>query len=138
MYKIYQRNFIKKNKCCVLEGRDASTKILPNSDVKFFFVCSLDVAARRRFNELKKKLKKINFNEVKRALYKRNSMDRTRSISPLQKHHDAVVVNTTKIGKKANAIKLKRKPITPSLLNIFGDNIEKRNITVIANIPKTN
>ena len=35
--KSYQISFIKKNKSCVLEGRDASTKILPGSDVKFFF-----------------------------------------------------------------------------------------------------
>ena len=34
--KNYQTKFIKKNKGCVLEGRDASTKILPNSDLKFF------------------------------------------------------------------------------------------------------
>ena len=34
--KTYQREFIKKNSGCVLEGRDASTKILPSSDVKFF------------------------------------------------------------------------------------------------------
>jgi len=106
--KIYQKNFIKKNNCCVLEGRDASTKILPDSDVKFFFVCNLKVAARRRFNELKKRSKKINYNEVKRALFKRNLMDRTRSISPLQKHRDAVVVNTTKIGKKAMVAKMSK------------------------------
>ena len=106
--KIYQRNFIKKNKCCVLEGRDASTKILPNSDVKFFFICNLNVAARRRFKELKKKSKEINYNEVKLALFRRNLMDRTRSISPLQKHHDAVVVNTTKIGKKAMVAKMSK------------------------------
>ena len=36
--KNYQRKFIRKNKGCVLEGRDASTKILPSSDVKFFFI----------------------------------------------------------------------------------------------------
>ena len=106
--KIYQRNFIKKNKCCVLEGRDASTKILPNSDVKFFFICNLNVAARRRFKELKKKSKEINYNEVKLALFRRNLMDRTRSISPLQKHRDAVVVNTTKIGKKAMVAKMSK------------------------------
>jgi len=106
--KIYQKNFIKKNKYCVLEGRDASTKILPDSDVKFFFVCNLNVAARRRFNELKKRSKKINYNEVKRALFKRNLMDRTRSISPLQKHRDAVVVNTTKLGKKAMVAKMSK------------------------------
>ena len=53
--KKYQRDFIKKNTGCVIEGRDASTKILPNSDVKFFFICKLDVAAKRRYAELKKK-----------------------------------------------------------------------------------
>ena len=104
--KIYQRDFLKKNNACVLEGRDASTKILPNSDVKFFFTCNLNVAAKRRYKELKKKSKKINFLEVKRALYKRNLMDRSRRISPLQKHRDAVVVNTTKIDKKAMLAKM--------------------------------
>ena len=38
-------NFIKQNNRCVLEGRDASTKILPSSDIKFFFICNLNVAA---------------------------------------------------------------------------------------------
>ena len=52
--KKYQKNFIKSNKRCVLEGRDASTKIMPNSDVKFFFKCNLDIAAKRRYKELKK------------------------------------------------------------------------------------
>lgn len=57
---------------------------------------------------LKKKSKKINFNEVKRAIYKRDLSDRTRSISPLQKHPDAVVVNTTKIGKQAVLAKMSK------------------------------
>ena len=104
--KIYQREFIKKNNGCVLEGRDASTKILPGSDVKFFFTCNLNVAAKRRYKELKKKSKKINFLEVKRALHIRNLMDRSRHFSPLQKHPDAIVVNTTKIDKKAMVAKM--------------------------------
>ena len=104
--KKYQRNFIQKNKGCVLEGRDSSTKILPKSDVKFFFKCSLDVAAKRRFKELKKKTKYINFTEVKKAIFKRNIMDKSRSISPLQKHRDAVVVNTTKLDKQAMLLKM--------------------------------
>ena len=52
--KKYQISFSKKNKNCCIEGRDISTKILPNSDVKFFFKCNLNVAAKRRFKELKK------------------------------------------------------------------------------------
>ena len=106
--KTYQRGFIKKNKGCVLEGRDASTKILKNSDVKFFFICNLNVAAKRRYSELRKKSKKISFKEVKRAIYKRNLIDKTRRISPLQKHPDAIVVNTTKIGKQAMIAKMSK------------------------------
>ena len=39
--KKYQLNFSKKYKNCCIEGRDISTKILPNSDVKFFFTSLL-------------------------------------------------------------------------------------------------
>jgi cytidylate kinase len=106
--KKYQRDFIKKNKKCVLEGRDASTKILPNSNIKFFFICNLNVAAKRRYNELNKRLKNISFIEVKRALYNRNLSDKNRSISPLQKHPDAVLVNTSKIGKQAMLAKMSK------------------------------
>ena len=52
--KKFQINFSKKNKNCCIEGRDISTKILPNSDIKFFFKCSLKIASIRRYKELKK------------------------------------------------------------------------------------
>ena len=106
--KKYQINFIKKNKRCVLEGRDASTKILPNSDVKFFFICDLNIASQRRYKELKKSMKKISFKEVKKALINRNFNDSTRKISPLQKHPDAVVVNSGKLDKKAMVAKMSK------------------------------
>ncbi len=106
--KKYQKNYIKKNKRCVLEGRDASTKILPESDVKFFFICNLEVAARRRYKELKKNTKKIKFKEVKSAISKRNFMDKNRKISPLQKHPDAVVVDTGKLNKQAMLAKMSK------------------------------
>jgi cytidylate kinase len=106
--KRYQKNYIKNNKRCVLEGRDASTKILPSSDVKFFFICNLDVAAKRRYKELKKNTKKIKLKDVKLAISKRNSMDKNRKISPLQKHPDAVVVNTGKLNKQAMVTKMSK------------------------------
>ena len=118
--KKYQTNFVNKNKGCVLEGRDASTKILPNSDVKFFFICDLSIAAKRRHSELKKSLKNISFKEVKQALYARNFVDRTRKISPLQKHPDAVVVDTGKLHKKAMIAKMS-KYIERTLKNKYGN-----------------
>jgi len=106
--KKYQKDFIKKNAGCVIEGRDASTKILPNSDVKFFFVCKLDIAAKRRYTELKKITKNITFKEVKLALNKRNREDKNRKISPLQKHPDAVVVNAGRYTKQAMITKMSK------------------------------
>ena len=106
--KKYQKQFIKINNGCVLEGRDASTKILPNSDIKFYFICNLNIAAMRRFKELKKTSKNINFKDVKSAIRKRNLMDRSRKISPLQKHPDAVVVNSSKMGKQMMLAKMSK------------------------------
>ena len=57
--KRYQVKFSKRNKNCCIEGRDISTKILPNSDLKFFFKCDLDIAAKRRYKELKEISNKI-------------------------------------------------------------------------------
>ena len=57
--KDFQTAFAKKNKYCCIEGRDISTKILPNSDVKFFFKWNLSTAAFRRYKELKKSNNKI-------------------------------------------------------------------------------
>ena len=118
--KKYQTNFVNKNQRCVLEGRDASTKILPNSDIKFFFICSLNIAAKRRYNELKKSSKNINYKEVKRALSERNRADSTRKISPLQKHPDAVVVDTGKLHKQAMIVRMS-KYIERSLKNKYGN-----------------
>ena len=98
--KSFQRKFIKNNKGCVLEGRDASTKILPSSDVKFFFICDLKIAAQRRYKELKKLNPKINLVAVKKALKLRNFLDKKRKHSPLKKHKNAVVVNTGKLNKQ--------------------------------------
>ena len=53
--KSFQIKFSKKNKNCCIEGRDISTQILPNSNLKFFFKCNIDIASKRRFKELKKK-----------------------------------------------------------------------------------
>ena len=49
--KKYQLTFANKYKKCCIEGRDISTKILPKSNLKFFFICNLKKAASRRFKE---------------------------------------------------------------------------------------
>ncbi len=106
--KKFQINFSKKNKRCCIEGRDISTKILPNSDVKFFFVCNLNIAAKRRFAELKKNNSRINLREVKKSLKIRNISDKRRKNSPLLKHRDAIEIDTGKLNKQTMLVKMTR------------------------------
>ena len=117
--KSFQRNFIENNKGCVLEGRDASTKILPSSDVKFFFICDLKIAAQRRYKELKKSNQKIDLVSVKKALKLRNFLDKKRKHSPLKKHKNAVVVNTGKLNKQDMVAKMTTK-VEQVLRNKYG------------------
>ena len=106
--KSYQIKFSKKNKNCCIEGRDISTKILPHSDVKFFFKCDLNIAARRRYKDLKRVNSKIKFREVKKALRIRNILDIKRKNSPLLKHNDSVSIDTGKLNKKAMLNKMSK------------------------------
>ena len=106
--KKYQINFSKKNKNCCIEGRDISTKILPHSDIKFFFTCSLNIAAKRRFKELKKRDSKIKFSEIKKALRTRNISDIKRKNSPLLRHRDSIEIDTGKLNKLAMVAKMSK------------------------------
>ena len=104
--KKYQLSFAKKNKRCCIEGRDISTKILPDSDVKFFFICSLKIASKRRYKELKKLHPNLKLQDVKKALSSRNKSDIKRKNSPLLKHRDSVVIDTGKLNKQAMIVKM--------------------------------
>ena len=106
--KKYQIDFAKKYKNCCIEGRDISTKILPNSDVKFFFICNLDVASKRRYKELKKHNPYLKLKDVKKALRIRNISDIKRKNSPLLKHRDSVVIDTGKLSKQAMLKKMSK------------------------------
>ena len=104
--KKYQTNFAIKYKNCCIEGRDISTKILPNSDLKFFFKCNLSTASLRRYKELKKINSKIKLKDVKKALRIRNIADSKRKNSPLLKHRDSIEIDTGKLNKQAMLSKM--------------------------------
>ena len=106
--KNYQNSFSKKNRACCIEGRDIATKILPNSDIKFFFKCNLDIAAKRRYKELKKRNKNINLKDVKKALRIRNLLDTKRKNSPLLKHRDSIEIDTGKLNKQSMIAKMSK------------------------------
>jgi len=95
--KTFQKNFARKYKKVCIEGRDIGTVILPKADIKFFFICSLDIASKRRFNELKKIDTKIRLKDIKKSLKIRNYRDKSRKNSPLLKSSDGIIVDTGKL-----------------------------------------
>ena len=106
--KEFQKRFAKKNPNCCIEGRDISTKILPGSDLKFFFKCNLNIAAMRRHKELKKIDRKIKYKDVKKSLKIRNIADTKRKNSPLLKHRDSIEIDTGKLNKQAMLAKMSK------------------------------
>jgi len=118
--KSFQKKFSTRfNKVCI-EGRDIGTVILPKADIKFFFKCDLNTAAKRRFKELKKKNKKIKFSAVRKQLQIRNFRDVSRKNSPLLKSRDAVIVDTGKLRKIPDMIKKMSKIIEEKIVNKYG------------------
>ena len=96
----FQKKIIKNNKRICIEGRDIASKILaknPKYDLAFYFKCNVDVAAHRRWLDLKKK---VSLKNVKSSLFKRTQMDKKRKNSPLIKVKDSILIRTDKLTKK--------------------------------------
>ena len=92
----------------VLDGRDIITVQLKDAMFKFFITASLKERAKRRYKELNKNLnKKITLNYVLKSLKNRDKSDRERKHGPLKKTKDSILINTTKLSKKASFLKIK-------------------------------
>ena len=118
--KIFQKKFAKKyNKVCI-EGRDIGTVILPGADIKFFFKCNLDIAAKRRFKELRKTNKRITFTEVKKAMRIRDNLDKKRKNSPLIQAENAVIVRTDKLKNIKGMLDKMSKTIEEKIKEKYG------------------
>ena len=118
--KKVQKKFANSHAKVIIEGRDIQTKILPNADIKFFFKCALQVAARRRFKELKKKNKNIKLVDVKKAMRIRDNLDKKRKISPLTQAKNAVIVQSDKLSIKDMLEKMS-KIIDKEMLKKYGN-----------------
>ena len=86
------------NKNVVMDGRDIATKVMPNAELKFFITAKIETRAKRRFDELKKTDSLITFDEVLKNLNERDSDDVNRSINPLIKSNDAIVIDNTSLN----------------------------------------
>ncbi|MAZ02542.1 MAG: cytidylate kinase [Sneathiella sp.] len=97
----YQRNFAKREKGAVLDGRDIGTVVCPDADVKLFVTASAEIRARRRFDELAAKGVETSFEAVLEDLQARDARDTGRGAAPLKKADDAHLLDTSKLDIEA-------------------------------------
>jgi CMP/dCMP kinase len=79
----------------VLEGRDIGTVVFPDAEVKFFLTASHEVRARRRYDELRAKGEKVDYEATLEDVKKRDRQDTTRPIAPLKQAADALLVDSS-------------------------------------------
>ncbi len=97
----------KYNGSC-LDGRDITYKIVPDADLKFFVTAKLETRAKRRFLELKNLKKDVSYLSVLKSIKNRDKSDYNRRISPLKKTKDSILINTSKLSKRACFLKIKK------------------------------
>jgi cytidylate kinase len=81
----------------VMDGRDIGTVVFPDAEIKIFMTAAVDIRAKRRFDELKAKGNRIDFEEIKRNIIARDIADENRDISPLRRAEDAIVLDNSRM-----------------------------------------
>lgn len=85
------------SKGIVMDGRDIGTVVFPDADIKIFMTASVDIRAKRRYNELKNKGINIDPEEIKRMIIARDIADENRDISPLRRADDAIILDNSRM-----------------------------------------
>lgn len=95
LVKIQRQIAIKNN--IVMDGRDIGTVVFPNAKNKFFLTASLEIRAKRRFEELKASNETIIYSKVLENVKIRDYEDSSRLVSPLKPAKDAIIVETSNL-----------------------------------------
>ena len=89
-----QRDIAKKNNV-IMDGRDIGTNILPDAELKIYLTASVDVRAKRRFDELKLHGEEPDFDTIRKGIEQRDYQDMNRDIAPLKQAEDAVLIDSS-------------------------------------------
>ena len=89
----FQRKFFQGNGL-VAEGRDMTTVVFPNADLKIYLNASVKERAKRRYKQLMIKGKDVSIQNLTDAITARDKLDKERIHSPLSIADDAFVLNS--------------------------------------------
>lgn len=79
----------------VAEGRDMTTVVFPDADVKVFITADLATRTRRRQREYLQKGMEVDFSQLLKEIRSRDEADAGRGIAPLRPAEDAFFLDTS-------------------------------------------
>lgn len=103
-----QRNMA-KGKDVIMEGRDITTYVFPNADVKIYLDADVKERAKRRYKEMQEKGIEMTYEEVLKNIQIRDKNDKEKEIGALKVAEDATYIDTTNLS--INEVKEKVKEI---------------------------
>ncbi len=86
---------IGKTQNVVMEGRDITTVVLPDADLKIYMDADPSERAMRRHRELMSRGEDVSYQAVYDQLVERDKRDSERTIAPLKKAKNAWILDTT-------------------------------------------
>lgn len=92
----------------IMEGRDITTVVFPNADVKIYLDADLEERAKRRYAQNQSKNIECTFEEVLEDMRKRDESDMNKSYGALKKADDAIVVDSTNLTQKQVVKKIEK------------------------------
>ncbi len=104
----------------VMEGRDITTNVFPDADVKIYLDASPEERADRRYRQLKAAGQDADRDKILAAILKRDLNDLKREINPLKQAEDALVIDSTSLTLHEVADKILKHIRKSSKLNGHG------------------
>ena len=93
----------------VMEGRDITTNVFPDADVKIYLDASPEERADRRYRQLKAAEQEADRDKILAAILKRDLNDLKREINPLKQAPGALVIDSTRMTLHQVADKILRR-----------------------------
>ena len=95
------RDFLRRNQQAIVrttplvaEGRDMGSVVFPEARFKFFLDASIEVRAKRRFDQLRAMEMEEDLERIQAQIRIRDDQDRNRSVAPLRPAPDALIIDT--------------------------------------------
>ena len=82
----------------VMVGRDIGTVVLPDADLKIYLDASVEARAKRRFMEKRERGEPADYEHILTDMRKRDRIDSTRELAPLQVAADAMILDNTTLS----------------------------------------